>query len=137
MTIEVTISKLRTETLPKTSRGRCLEMLTARLVYRVRGPGLLSKVIVPKGFVTDAATTPMFLWWLFPPDGPWKRASVIHDYMYRTGYSRIQCDAAFRHVMEVDEIPAWRRCAMFYAVRVGGWRPWRRYKMESTELVAS
>ena len=123
----VSITELRTRTLHETSRGRCLAETISPLVLRIRGEGFVLVIRVPKGFATDAATVPRCLWWLFPPDGLWIRAAVIHDYMYRMGYSRILCDAVFRYVMEHDGVTAWRRCAMFYAVRFGGWRSHSQY----------
>jgi hypothetical protein len=37
--------------------------------------------IVPVGFVTDFATVPRFLLWLFRPYGPYTRAAVLHDWL--------------------------------------------------------
>jgi len=37
---------------------------------------------VPKGFVTDFASVPRWLWALFPPHGAAMPASVLHDFCY-------------------------------------------------------
>lgn len=40
--------------------------------------------MVPAGFVTDLATIPWPLSILLPPDGPWARPAILHDFQYRT-----------------------------------------------------
>jgi len=76
------ISELQTRTLPQLSRGRHLVQLIRPLTYRLRIEGMRIVIVVPKDFISDGATIPRFLWPKFPPDGPWLRASVIHDYLY-------------------------------------------------------
>lgn len=39
-------------------------------------------ITIPKGFIWDLSSVPRFLWWLFPPDGDFEFASLIHDYLY-------------------------------------------------------
>ena len=39
-------------------------------------------ICIPKGYVWDLASTPRFLWWLFPPDSDAELAFLIHDYLY-------------------------------------------------------
>lgn len=34
--------------------------------------------IIKRGFITDGATVPWFLWWLFPPLGKYARAAALH-----------------------------------------------------------
>lgn len=38
-------------------------------------------ITVPEGFVTDFATVPRFLHWLFLPYGAYTRAAVLHDWL--------------------------------------------------------
>jgi hypothetical protein len=92
-----------------------------RVVIRVDGGTF--KIVVPEGFVTDFASIPRWLWWLWPPDGPWRRAAVVHDWLYsRVGSSRFLADAMFRELIPDDEVGYWTRIAMFYSVRAfGGW----------------
>lgn len=41
-------------------------------------------VWAPVGFVSDGASTPNWLWGVFPPDDPqWFGAAVLHDRLYR------------------------------------------------------
>ncbi len=36
----------------------------------------------PKGFVSDLASIPKWLQWLFKPDGKWAKAAALHDFLY-------------------------------------------------------
>ena len=39
-------------------------------------------IVVPKGFITDFASSPKILWPILPPRGEYGKAAVIHDYCY-------------------------------------------------------
>lgn len=41
-------------------------------------------VVIPEGFVWDLSSAPRLLWGIFPPDGDFEFASLIHDYLYKT-----------------------------------------------------
>jgi hypothetical protein len=79
---------------------------------------LNATVTVPTGFITDFASVPRlpFTYWLF---GDTAHASaVIHDYLLR----EMKLDwpnaaLVFREAMEAEGVPAWRRWAMYTAVR--------------------
>jgi len=93
--------------------------------YVVR-PG--EDIQVPKGFVTDFASVPRFLWRVVPPTGIYGKAAVIHDYLYRTPdepYSRAASDLVFLEAMEELDVPWWKRTLMYYAVRCFGRRAYR------------
>lgn len=89
------------------------------------------EVIVPAGFETDFASVPWFFRRIFPPagDGPrarWGPASVVHDFLYRTGTgTRREADRIFREAMQAEGVSAWRRWAMWAAVRVFGSAAWK------------
>lgn len=103
--------------------GRWVQ-LTRGLTYDfgTSGEGWGARVDVPAGFTTDFASTPRLLHAVFPPRGPWNRAAIVHDYLYReTGCSRFLADAIFRDAMASLGVPAWRRVLMYYAVRLFGW----------------
>lgn len=98
--------------------------LTRRLTYEFgnNAEGWGARIDVPKGFVTDFASTPRILWSIFPPWGVWNKAAIIHDFLYQnTVASRFICDAIFRDAMASLGVPAWRRVLMYYAVRLFGW----------------
>lgn len=91
------------------------------LVYR----GAWQTFTVPQSFTTDFASVPRILWPLFPPYGRHTRAAVLHDWLYmQRRTSRADADGIFRRVMREEGVPAWRRWAMYGAVRALGWTKW-------------
>ena len=130
--MEQTIGKLRYEVLDETYRGRCLVKLLEPFVYSLHDGGFSLDVTVHADFVSDLTSIPWFLWPFFPPDGPYQKAAVPHDYLYKIGAPRWICDAVFRHIMEAIATSTFKRCLLFYGVRVGGWRPWRRHRKQLT-----
>jgi hypothetical protein len=92
-----------------------------------RGGGQV--IEVPTGFVTDFASIPRVFWRLILPTGTHREAAVVHDWLYHCGdRERVVADAIFFEAMRVCGVPAWRRWAMFLAVRVGGWGAWRSHR---------
>ena len=105
-----------------TSHGRQLWKLTTPLTFMLHVNGGDVTVYIPRGFVTDFASVPWFLWPIFPPSGEWCEAAVLHDYLYsRQPCSRFLADALFREAMFQLKVPLWRRVAIYYGVRVFGW----------------
>jgi len=85
---------------------------------------------IPEGFETDFASVPRGLWNIFPPDGEYTQAAVLHDYLYnqrkKHGRTRKECDQIFLEAMEVLGVPWWKRRLMYRAVRSFGWIPWKK-----------
>jgi hypothetical protein len=112
--------------------GRCQWRLTRALPYAVGGQGSGEVVTVPAGGLTDLASIPRLVSNLMPPDGPWAKAAVIHDWLYETygkpgngrTYTREQADRILREAMEVLGVPALSRWLIYTAVRLGGARGW-------------
>lgn len=80
-----------------------------------------SRIIVPRGFVTDFASVPRvpFAYWLTGDTA--HKASVIHDFLYRTKpCARSVADAVFLEAMGADGQPLWRRKLMWLGVRLFG-----------------
>jgi hypothetical protein len=44
--------------------------------------GATATIRVPRGFVTDLASTPRTVWSIYPPFGKYLTASILHDYLY-------------------------------------------------------
>jgi len=127
------------KTHPSLRGGRSLWALTEELTYAPSdGSGVIT---VPKGFVTDLASIPQFFWDLLPPDGPWVKAAVIHDYLYYTqgtgvwkchprsitsptDYTRPQADWILRDAMRDRGVDGFRRNIIYDAVRFGGQHGW-------------
>ena len=136
---------------PSTRDGRSLWGLYRTLTYR---PGdMVHSIEVPKGFVTDLASIPRWGWIILPPDGPWVKAAIIHDYLYATGgtgvwkghdrsidrpadYSRKEADEILREAMENRGVGPIRRTIIYLAVRIGGSRGWSRPKPRTLEDAA-
>ena len=102
--------------------GRPIKELLEDLVFESSVDGGVIRVCVPAGTKTDLASTPRWLWWLFPPDGPWEPAVILHDYLYaKLRCSRFLADALMREALHtIKEIRTWRRIAMYYGVRLFG-----------------
>jgi hypothetical protein len=121
---KTTISELHYRVLPTQKRGRRLIELTRPLVLRIKEP-LRLVILIPKGTPSDLASVPRCLWWLFPPDGVYQEAAVIHDWLYSKKFSRWFADAIFRFVMQELGVPRWKLWLMWFGVRCGGWIWWR------------
>lgn len=81
-------------------------------------------VTVPRGFITDLASTPRLLWPLYAPnDTRTIRPAVIHDYMYRcvSGYSRHDADVIFYYGLMNHYVGSFRSRKYYWGVRVFGW----------------
>lgn len=86
---------------------------------------------VATGFVTDFASTPWFIWWMFPPWGKYGQAAVLHDWLYRersTYCSRKRADKIFYDAMLVCQTKKWKAKIIYYSVRLFGWKAWKKYK---------
>lgn len=111
--------------------GRPLVKLLAPIEYRVGHANSNEVILVPANFVTDFASVPKGLWNVFPPMGSWSRAAVVHDYLYATHgyfgtYTRVEADKIFLEIMQVLDVPFWKRQLMFWAVRLGGKSGWTK-----------
>lgn len=102
--------------------GRARWKLLCDLAYNSKIHGL---IVVPAGYVTDYASVPRLpiAYWL---TGDTAHASaVVHDYLCSVEYARCKISWAraadvFREAMEHEKVPAWRRTAMYWAVRLKG-----------------
>lgn len=76
---------------------------------------------VPVGFVSDFASVPRMFWWVVPPWGRYSPAAVLHDWIYFTQIvNRLEADQVFRDHMGALGVSAWKRNAMYRAVRIFG-----------------
>ena len=115
--------------------GRLWKVLSP-FSYDVGFEGSGETIHVPKGFLTDFASIPRPLWWLYPPAGRWAAAALIHDRLYFLAgrevdgnrYTRWDADVIFLEGMEVLNVRLSTRWIMFLAVRAFGWWPWLKHK---------
>lgn len=76
-------------------------------------------LVVPTGYRTDFASVPWAFRRLFPQDGPWTHAAVVHDFLCDRRLPDIDSKRAakiFREAMAVLGVPAWKRDSMYRAV---------------------
>ena len=93
--------------------------------YHVGVEGSENKIKVPVGFTTDFASIPRLFWIIYPPDGQYTQAAVLHDYLYNIqDRPRATADAIFLEAMQVLGVPFLRRKIIYRAVRLFGWIPW-------------
>lgn len=126
---------------PSIKAGRSLWGLQRDLTYRAGAGGDL--ITVPAGFVTDLASIPRWGWILLPPDGPWVKAAIVHDFLYATSgtaqwkrrrdgraradpYTRAEADDVFKEALQNRGVDRLRRLILWAAVRLGGGRGWGR-----------
>jgi len=84
-------------------------------------------VTIPVGFITDGASIPKIFWNILQPTGPYFRAAVIHDYLYRwQKFTRRQSDDALLEGMWVLNCKRWQYCCIYIAVRCFGFFAWKK-----------
>lgn len=86
--------------------------------------GKKESILIPKGFVTDFASTPRILYPFFPPIGKYNKAALVHDFLYSSksdkyNISRKKADQFFLQAMEVLGVSK-KRYLMYLAVRLFG-----------------
>jgi hypothetical protein len=124
-------------------RGRYWEVLTD---FTFIDP-LDNTYTVPAGFVTDGASVPRAIWWLYPPlGGAYDEAAAIHDYLYAhaeyfTGddhghLSRGQADQVMRWAMEAKHLRGTAVVTIYRSLRLGGWIAWRRHRKARAKELA-
>lgn len=93
--------------------------------YAVGSEDSSDVIDVPIGTYTDFASIPRLLWSILPRWGKYGNAAVIHDWLY-WDQSRCRRDADFILLegMEVLQVSAWKKFAIFWAVRAFGWLAW-------------
>lgn len=99
-------------------------------------------IVVPAGTVSEFASIPRFFQRILPKLDIHRPAAIIHDYLYqRTGklpdgrnFDRKQCDEVFLEAMTVLGVPTWKRQAMYWAVRLFGFVPWRNHEKRNRQI---
>jgi len=110
----------------KVERGRVVRRVARSFRFEIGRKYNSFVIVVPAGMETDLATIPRFFHRIFSPDGPWAKASVLHDFLYRTQLvTRCLADAMFFEAMESLEVRAWQKWTIYLAVRCFGRRAYR------------
>ena len=81
---------------------------------------------VDKGFITDLASIPRFLWPLYPPHGLYLSAAILHDkFCKATWITRRDGDKLFLEAMGYSHVNLISRKIIYYGVRIGdNWNQW-------------
>jgi len=110
--------------------------LQENFVYWIGKENSGEGVFVPKGFRTDFASIPKIFWSIIGgPTGRYTEASVIHDFLYVKGiYTRKRTDQIFYEAMTILKVSYWKRKAMYFAVRIGAFKPWRNYREKDNKM---
>ena len=94
-------------------------------VYSING----YDIKVFRGFITDGASVPKSLQWLYNPYGKYIKAAVIHDYLYskynNTGINRKLADKIFKYIMKETKVNSSTINKFYRAVRVFGEMSWQ------------
>lgn len=120
-----------TEDLIVKSLGEKWELMESFRFYYEHKQKIKFDIVVPKGFITDFASTPTFLYSIFPPVGIYNKAAIMHDYLYDKycayqNISRRKADLFFLQAMKVLKVPLVKRLLMYIAVRIGGYNRFRK-----------
>ena len=91
-------------------------------------PPLRCHINVPKGFISDGASTPRWTWILFPPWSDYGQACVLHDFLlekktYTDGVNTFKAtakhtDIVFKEALNVLKVAPWKVFLMYNGVRV-------------------
>lgn len=79
---------------------------------------------IPRGFITDLASIPRFLWSFYSPHSVETiRPAVIHDYLYAcvSEYNRFEADNIFYYALRENSVGRLKALQYYYAVRAFGW----------------
>ena len=110
--------------------GRCWKLVRA-FTYRIGSEYSNAPVRVPRGFITDFASIPKFLFWLLPWWAKFNKSSVLHDWFYKIkrNENRKEADDIWYEAMGIEfrnhkhgKKIAWLE---YRAVRLFSWSAWK------------
>jgi len=119
----------------KPIRGTTKRELLCPFQYKDKQLGVIE---VPKGFITDYATIPLWVpRWILDDDGPTIRgASVIHDYIYsdtcNLPLTRKQADSVLYRAMRDAGSSYFNAKTTYFIVRLFGRTYWNNYTLDYT-----
>jgi hypothetical protein len=125
-------SELTITHLSNSDTHRCWRLwrLAEPLIYETGARGSGRVIAVSKGFVTDGASVPQFMWSFLPVWASWSRAGVIHDYLcvliagntpHPEAPTRYHADRIFLEAMENLNVGWVQRRLLYLGVRLGAW----------------
>lgn len=120
------LSDLKTITLLD-DRDRLLEPYYVRLDD--------DTLCIPEGFETDLASVPRIPVAYLVLGGRGKKAAVVHDWLYATGYyTQRQADDYFYLLLRETGIDWLSAKAFLIGLRIGGFRAYNEYALKRVEV---
>lgn len=106
----------------KRVKGKCFDQfIVTKTVFFTDEKKRIPTIIIPRGFITDFASVPQFLWSIFPPHGLATIPSIVHDYLYVYGVGeRKDADDIFRELLLKEGMNKLSAFLMWQAVRKFG-----------------
>lgn len=102
-------------------------VILGRFDYDVGALDSGDTVRISRGFMTDFASIPRMFWAVLPKWGKYGNAAVVHDWLYwQQERPRLEADRIMLEAMGVLAVPAWKKYAIYYAVRTFGAIAWKR-----------
>jgi hypothetical protein len=99
--------------------------ITGRGEFRMNEDAVLFGQRVPKGFITDGISIPLWLAWFLNPTGRGFAAAVVHDWRYTVhDLTRPQADAELWRNMRALGCGRFHAGAAWLAVRLFGKSHW-------------
>ncbi|MGA2780661.1 MAG: DUF1353 domain-containing protein [Smithella sp.] len=88
-------------------------------------------IVVPRGFVTDLASTPREIWAVYPPFGKYLSAAILHDYLYwRQVCERKEADKIIYQTMRDAGVDQATQSRFYVAVKLAGDKAWADNKAD-------
>lgn len=132
--MRVTCSQLLIEPIP-TKRGPQRFQLAAPFEIQIFSTDGEHRhhLRVPAGFVTDFASIPRPLKWLFPDSINYGRAALVHDQLYADGHvGKVIADALLKGLIEdLKEGGPVVAELVFLGVHLFGFVAWRQHRQSS------
>ena len=91
-------------------------------------------ITVPLETTSDGASTPRFLWRVFPPFGKYWKGAFLHDYLYRDSKRPKEfCDETFLEAMEFLNVEDVEAHTMYEGVHLLGWHSFQEDREEQNK----
>ena len=84
-----------------------------------------TEIVIPSEFKTDLASVPRVLWPIMSPaESDTMPPAILHDFLYHNTcyYTRQETDLIFYTALRENKVSKFKASAMYYAVRLFGWR---------------
>lgn len=99
-----------------------------QLEQELSATGYEHVVSVKKGFITDLISLPWILRLVSLPTGRWARASIFHDFLYKSRLlSRKEADQFLYKIMTLDNVAEWKATGAYFIIRLFGWYRYNKY----------